>query len=288
MDYSVNERIKNLIESRKESVRAFSSIIGIPQTTLNSIVLNTRKANVEVIEAIIDKIKNINPFWLINGKGEMYTTTPSDIIPKLLNDETTKAPLITQYAYGGYLRGFADSEFREAQPIYVASKRYSGGNYVAFEVRGDSMDDGSKKSICNGDIVDGQNWTVEYKLDFLANGPVRIPSGLESILEEMKLKDCPPNNYIFSHYLKPGKLMLVKADHVTAMHKLILKSLNIPHGKTLYSWKHTGVVDYYNAIRDPFPIMQQLRHHSLSITMVYLKSLGLQPNSLIRNAELKL
>lgn len=50
MKQTVNERIKLLIESRNESVRAFSFTIGIPQTTLNSIVLNTRKANVEVIE----------------------------------------------------------------------------------------------------------------------------------------------------------------------------------------------------------------------------------------------
>lgn len=117
---------------------------------------------------------------------------------------------------------------------------------------------------------------------------VAIPSGLEAILEQMQLKDYSPNYYIFSHRLKPGKQMLVKADHITAIHKQILKSLNIPYGKTLYSWKHTGVVDYYNAIHDPYPIMQQLRHHSLSITMVYLKSLGLQPNSMMRDADIKL
>ena len=117
---------------------------------------------------------------------------------------------------------------------------------------------------------------------------VSIPSGLEPILRNMGLDKVEPELYIFSHNLKPGSYMLVKADHITAWHKRILTELKIPKGKTLYSWKHTGVVDYYNAIRDPFPIMQQLRHHSLSITMVYLKSLGLQPNSLIRNAELKL
>lgn len=117
---------------------------------------------------------------------------------------------------------------------------------------------------------------------------VAIPSGFEPVLRGMRLERYPESYYIFSRYLLPGKTPLVKADHITARHKRFMELLEIPAGKTLYSWKHTGVVDYYNEVRDPYPIMQQLRHHSLSITMVYLKSLGLQPNNVIRNAVIKL
>ena len=163
MQNSVNERIKQLIEIRKESVRSFSIFLEIPQTTLNSIVLNVRKANIEVVDAIISKIPNINPFWLINGGGSMFLNTPNELTPKFIDESiVTKAPLITQYAHGGYLKGFADNEFKEAQPTYVASKKFSGGNYVAFEVRGDSMDDGSKRSICSGDIVLGKELQKHY------------------------------------------------------------------------------------------------------------------------------
>lgn len=117
---------------------------------------------------------------------------------------------------------------------------------------------------------------------------VAIPSGFEPILRAMGLEKYPSEHYIFSRYLMPGSKPLAKADHITARHKRLMEFLEIPEGKTLYSWKHTGVVDYYNEVRDPYPIMQQLRHHSLSITMVYMKSLGLQPNNVIRNAMIKL
>ena len=60
------------------------------------------------------------------------------------------------------MKGFADNEFMEAQPQYVAKRKYSGGVYVAFEVRGDSMDDESKKSICHGDVVLGRELYQHY------------------------------------------------------------------------------------------------------------------------------
>jgi len=66
----------------------------------------------------------------------------------------------------------------------------------------------------------------------------------------------------------------------------LLNQLHIGKEKTLYSWKHTGGIDYYNVVKDPYPIMQQLRHHSLQITMIYLKSLGLQPNIAMKTAKL--
>lgn len=58
--------------------------------------------------------------------------------------------------------------------------------------------------------------------------------------------------------------------------------------KTLYSWKHTGVVMYYELTRDVHSVMIQCRHADLQTTMVYLKSLGLQPNTPFLNASIQL
>lgn len=74
----------------------------------------------------------------------------------------TFAPLIGQYAQAGYLAGFADPEYLEKQPVYVAKKKYSGGNYVAFEIRGDSMDNDRRNAICNGDVVLGRELIKDY------------------------------------------------------------------------------------------------------------------------------
>jgi SOS-response transcriptional repressor LexA len=74
----------------------------------------------------------------------------------------THAPLISQYAQAGYLRGFSDHEFMESQPVYYSTRKYNNGNYIAFEIRGDSMRDGTELSICDGDIVLCRELPVEY------------------------------------------------------------------------------------------------------------------------------
>lgn len=63
-------------------------------------------------------------------------------------------PLVTQYAYGGYLTGYGDPEYMESLPIVdFTPDREMTGNWLAFEVRGDSMNDGSFESYRPGDIV---------------------------------------------------------------------------------------------------------------------------------------
>jgi site-specific recombinase XerD len=47
---------------------------------------------------------------------------------------------------------------------------------------------------------------------------------------------------------------------------------------TLYSWKHTGVVSAFQAGLNIKLIQELLRHHSLEMTDIYLKSLGLTIN----------
>ncbi|MPR31962.1 tyrosine-type recombinase/integrase [Cytophagaceae bacterium SJW1-29] len=54
---------------------------------------------------------------------------------------------------------------------------------------------------------------------------------------------------------------------------------------TLYSWKHTGVVNAYLAGVDIVSLQQLLRHQHLSTTEVYLKSLGLRVNTLLLNSS---
>lgn len=72
-----------------------------------------------------------------------------------LGDRTIiNVPLVGQLAYAGYLSGFADNEFVETLPTtaFVVDKEPKG-KYIAFEVRGDSMDDGTSESYISGDII---------------------------------------------------------------------------------------------------------------------------------------
>lgn len=63
-------------------------------------------------------------------------------------------PLVNQYAYAGYLSGWADVEYIDILPRvpFIVDKEYKG-NYMCFEVRGDSMNDGSIDSYIAGDLA---------------------------------------------------------------------------------------------------------------------------------------
>ena len=57
-------------------------------------------------------------------------------------------PFVNQYAYGGYTSGFADEEYLDSLPTWpfpVDDREYKG-TYRAFEVRGESMDDGTSST----------------------------------------------------------------------------------------------------------------------------------------------
>lgn len=104
--------------------------------------------------------------------------------------------------------------------------------------------------------------------------PVVIPSGLLADLKA-RVKGHDEEMYLF------GKPQLSVSDKqmtrnwVTATHRKYLRNLKIPTDRTLYSWKHTGVVAAWKSKVDPYDLMRQLRHASLDQMMTYLKSLGL-------------
>lgn len=77
-------------------------------------------------------------------------------------------PLVSEYAYAGYLSGYSDPEYIEELPKHtIVVTKYHRGQYRAFEVVGDSMDDNTKESIPDGSIVTGReiqhhHWTSKF------------------------------------------------------------------------------------------------------------------------------
>lgn len=62
-------------------------------------------------------------------------------------------PIVEKRAQAGYSLGHADPEYLEQLPKIYVGKEFEKGNYVAFEVSGDSMDDDRRHAICDGDVV---------------------------------------------------------------------------------------------------------------------------------------
>lgn len=139
--------VRKVLEENDFQLSEIAEKLNISPQNLNN-WLNVKDIKVSTLEKIASAINKSIYFFFDTDKGNIS-------VPEVPYDVTV-APLISQYAYAGYLSGFGDSEYLEAQPHYVAARRYNGGHYVAFEVRGDSMDDGTKRSICEGDILLGR------------------------------------------------------------------------------------------------------------------------------------
>lgn len=114
---------------------------------------------------------------------------------------------------------------------------------------------------------------------------VVIPNGLEKVINEMELHQYPADEFVFGRRLLTCSVQYKNPNWISTRHNDIVKKLKMDPEKGLYSWKHTGVCNYYNVMKDPYAIMRQLRHRDLNTTMIYLKSMGLIQNDAFRNAQ---
>lgn len=152
----------------------------------------------DIVMELCRLYEHVNPDYILTGKGSMlitggnvskgFTNTSSSGNATVItgNDAVVNmgteakpiklehivfAPLVSQYAYAGYLSGYADEEYIESLPVVpFFADHEAKGNYVAFEVRGDSMDDGTDEGYMEGDRVLGR----EIFPDLWANSKLHI------------------------------------------------------------------------------------------------------------------
>ncbi|NDW10077.1 S24 family peptidase [Dysgonomonas sp. 520] len=140
-----------------DSDGAFADRLNINRSNFSQMM----RGNRPIGENIINKISiqtNINKEWLLTGEGEMFVPIHNTEQSTFISDSNIKfIPLVSQYAYAGYLSGYADNEYQETLPkVPVLVDHELKGRYVMFEVKGDSMNDGSDQSILEGDRLLGR------------------------------------------------------------------------------------------------------------------------------------
>lgn len=101
------------------------------------------------------KIPETTAFFITNLLLKEQKTPNENASPVIFSDlKVMNVPLVNQYAQAGYLSGFADEEYTESLPtIPFTDDVEHRGEYVCFEVKGDSMDNGSYESYLEGDIL---------------------------------------------------------------------------------------------------------------------------------------
>lgn len=148
------EIIDFILREEEKKAGTFAKEIGVRATQIYDLQSGKIK---RISDGIADKILQAYPrydrAWLLSGDGNPFKRGANDeASPRII--EFMNFPLVNQKAYAGYLSGYADSEYVESLPTVAFPVEHTPhGNYVVFEVKGDSMYDGSHESYIEGDLL---------------------------------------------------------------------------------------------------------------------------------------
>ena len=123
----------------------------------------TRKVSGDLANKIIARYPDISLHWLLTGEGEMlrmeeekpHHRIEGNVRPVLEGEmEWIEVPLMPYKARAGVLAGFGDPDWREGkQTMQILVDRRLRGDYLIYEVEGDSMDDGTINAFLEGDFL---------------------------------------------------------------------------------------------------------------------------------------
>ena len=181
MENTVKERLIKFIKYKKISIREFERRVGVSNGYMKAL---KKSPTTDKMLNIIRIFPDLNKDWLLTGEGEMLTETStpnlsllSNAVPSRENaidiepagenknggvfyrDKNTGQLYIEvphmPYAARGEFPNLADSLEPNSEwgtEIYKVDKKVNG-RYISFDVRGDSMDNGMRKCLQDGDKV---------------------------------------------------------------------------------------------------------------------------------------
>lgn len=150
--------LKNVLDYLNMNPKQLSDSLGKERPQWAYDVLNPNKkvgVSKNIAELIVSVYPEINLSWLLTGEGDMIKGATKELKKEavILNPNAViYVPLVNQYAYAGYLNGYQDETYMNTLPtIPFIADHEARGNYIAFEVKGDSMNDGTEESYLEGD-----------------------------------------------------------------------------------------------------------------------------------------
>lgn len=223
---AIGQRLKEILEEKGVTMYRISKEVGVSKSTLTNYITGRTKPDSIKLAAICDFL-GVNKVWLLTGIGERwvsastvqvvnevrealaeYRRTEPELTyeAKLASQVLIKnVPLVNQYAYAGYLSGYTNQTYMDELPaVPFIVDHEAQGNYVAFEVRGDSMNDGTEDSYLEGDRL--------------------LCREIQRHLWEQSRLHIRKWDFVIVH--KDGILIKRIIDHNTQTHELTIHSLN--------------------------------------------------------------
>lgn len=183
---NIKERVLYISENKGITREKFFDDLGITYGNFKG-KAKEKALSSDVLAKIITKYPDINPEWLLTGKGDMLKSegaievikTPRveiiepikvegrSLMPKVVvvdDSDNDRIPLVSIKAQAGYLEGYDDSNYIEELPTYSVPDMRNG-TYRMFQVSGFSMyptlQDGS---YVIGKFVENWEWLSDNRV----------------------------------------------------------------------------------------------------------------------------
>jgi transcriptional regulator with XRE-family HTH domain len=140
---------------------AFGELLGSKPRTVQSWESGDRNMKEGTVMLLKQKLEAHKTTHSVNEPKPLYSIEVKHLDG--LQSSIMQVPLVNQYAYAGYMSGFADNEYIDALPKipFILDKEYKG-EYLCFEVKGDSMECDSEESLPEGSILLCRNVRKDY------------------------------------------------------------------------------------------------------------------------------
>lgn len=94
MENSIGKRIEQLMRREGLNNNVFGQKIGVSQPAISKITSGESKPSFGVLEKIMESFPNLNPMWLLKGKGEMFLDENGNVV---VDDRSVLATITNKY-----------------------------------------------------------------------------------------------------------------------------------------------------------------------------------------------
>jgi transcriptional regulator with XRE-family HTH domain len=136
--------IKPLLKERGIKIKDFCDQLGLTEQGFAKLI-RANSTKIETLELIAQKLNvPISTFFTEKYEAEILT-----------NMHCVEVPIVPVYAYASFLHGHDDTEYMDSLPTMsvIIDRKYGKDGFLIFEVKGNSMDDGSKRALLDGDKI---------------------------------------------------------------------------------------------------------------------------------------
>ena len=182
-----SDRVTHVMEQEGLTYGEMTKEVGLSNaSTLFRITRYGQRPQDATLDKILQRFPRYRREWLYAGiepmlsaqeQTEEATASPMEILDEEAlakstalpyhPSQTMRFPLVEDPAVAGTLTSFGDPDPDGVRMIEVPVDRHYRGIYRIFTVQGDSMDDGSSKSLSEGDRVLARSVDRDYWLDGL-------------------------------------------------------------------------------------------------------------------------